>query len=317
MSLTTQSLSNKVQKLATQVGNTPIRKLWLTPQRFIYMKEEGKNPAGSIKDRPALNMLLHAILNGEVTQGTVIAESTSGNTGIGLAWVCHELGLEYHNYSPSSLSGQKRDILADFGAHLFFSEGGTDDATKMLKAKIEEDPNFYFWVSQFTNDNNWRAHLDHTAPEVLRQVPHVQEVWVAFGSGGTSTGFAHALKNTGVKLQVVQNTLLREQRVEGMRNLAWISKPPIADLDAIGQDNMYNTDPETLIDLAERIYQYNDGFIVGPTTAAVITQAERSQAKDLVVVSADNGSRYLDWAKQISGAVELAAPADEPLELLV
>ncbi len=317
MSLTTQSLSNKVQKLATLVGNTPIRKLWLTPNRFVYMKEEGKNPAGSIKDRPALNMLLHAILNGEVTQGTVIAESTSGNTGIGLAWVCHELGLEYHNYSPSSLSGQKRDILADFGAHLFFSDGGTDDATKMLKAKIENDPDFYFWASQFTNDNNWRAHLENTAPEVLRQVPQAEEVWVAFGSGGTSTGFAHALKNTNVKLQVVQNTVVRERRVEGMRNLAWISKPPIADLDAIGQENMYSTDPDALIDLAERIYQYNDGFIVGPTTAAVITQAERSTAKALVVISADNGSRYLDWANQVTGTAAQPIHTDELLELPV
>lgn len=295
------TLQNKVLKLATLVGNTPIRKLWLTPHRFLYMKEEGKNPAGSIKDRPALNMLLHAILNGEVTQDTVVAESTSGNTGIGLAWVCHELGIEYHNYSPRSLSAQKRAILADFGANMFFSDGGTDDATKMLRARVAVEPDLYYWASQFTNDNNWRAHLEHTAPELLRQLPSVQEVWVAFGSGGTSTGFAHALNGTGVELRVVQNTLNRARRVEGMRNLAWISKPPIADLDAIGRNNLYSTDPDILIDLAQRIYQYNDGFVVGPTTAAVITQAEKSEAEERVVVSADNGDRYPDWVEKIAG----------------
>jgi cysteine synthase len=296
------TLQDKVLKLSTLVGNTPIRKLWLTPQRFIYMKEEGKNPAGSIKDRPALNMLLHAILNGEVTQDTIVAESTSGNTGIGLAWVSHELGLEYHNYSPNSLSERKRAILGDFGAKLYFSAGGTDDATKMLQTKIEADPAMYYWASQFTNPNNWRAHLENTAPELLRQVPHVQEVWVAFGSGGTSTGFAHALNGTGVALRVVQNTLDRAQRVEGMRNLAWISKPPIADLDAIGRNNLSSADPNGLLDLARRIYQYNDGFIVGPTTAAIMTQAQWSEARVVVVVSADNGDRYPQWIEQVTNS---------------
>lgn len=302
-------LQNKVLKLSTLVGKTPIRKLWLTPHRFIYMKEEGKNPAGSIKDRPALNMLLHAIFDGDVTFDTVIAESTSGNTGIGLAWVAHELGLEYHNYSPSTLSAQKREILEDFGAKLYFAEGGTDDATKMLRAKMEANPHLYFWASQFTNNNNWRAHLENTAPELLRQIPHVEQVWVAFGSGGTSTGFAHALKGTGVDLQVVQNTLNRARRVEGMRNLAWISKPPIADLDAIGNENMHSADPDALVDLAKRIYRYNDGFIVGPTTAAVMTQAERSNARVVAVVSADNGDRYPDWVEQIADTTTPEAAA--------
>ena len=292
-------LQHNVSKLAELVGNTPIRKLWLTPNTFLYMKEEGRNPAGSIKDRPAFNMLLHAIRSGEVTSDTVVAESTSGNTGIGLAWVCHQLGIEYHNYSPRSLSKQKRTILDGFNAKMFFSEGGTDEATKMLRARVQQDPGFYFWASQFTNDNNWRAHLENTAPELLRQRPDAQEVWVAFGSGGTSTGFAHALKGTGVALRVVQNTVDRARRVEGMRNLAWISKPPIADLDAIGRDNLYSTDPDALIDLARRIYHYN-GFVVGPTTAAVMTQAERSEAAVRVVVSADNGDRYPDWMEQIT-----------------
>ena len=254
-------------------------------------------------------MLFHAIMEGKVTVDTVIAESTFGNTGIGLAWVCHELGLEYHNYSPGTLSAQKRAILEDFGANLHFSEGGTDEATKLLRADLEENPNLYFWASQFTNDNNWRAHVDNTAPEVLRTVPDAQEVWVAFGSGGTSTGFAHALKGTGVDLRVVQNTFKRERRVEGMRNLAWISKPPIADLDAIGRENMYNADPDALIDLAKRVYQYNDGFVVGPTTAAIMTQAQHSQAEQLVVVSPDNGVRYPKWVAQIAGTPQ---PVDVP-----
>ena len=294
------NLDTKVTKLASLVGNTPIHKVRINDQQNLYIKEEGHNPAGSIKDRPALNMLLHAIKNGRITPDTVIAESTSGNTGIGLAWVCSELGLEYHNYSPRSLSEQKRGILSGYGAKLFFAEGGTDDATKMLTAVVQQNPNLYFWPSQFTNDNNWRAHLEYTAPELIRQLPYVNEVWVAFGSGGTSTGFAHALNGTGIDLRVVQNTLEREKRVEGMRNLAWISKPPIADLDAIGRTNMFDADPDTLLDLAQKVYTENDGLIIGPTTAAVMTQAVKSDALQRVVISADNGNRYPNWVTQVT-----------------
>ncbi len=299
--LVENKLNKKVEKLASLIGNTPVHKIRINDKKSIFLKEEGDNPAGSIKDRPALNMLLQAIKKKQITPDTVIAESTSGNTGIGLAWVCSELGLEYHNYSPKSLSEQKRALLNQYGAKLFFSEGGTDEATKMLKAVMDDDPSIYFWASQFTNKNNWRAHLNNTAPEVLCQIPDVDEVWVAFGSGGTSTGFAYALQGTGVKLQVVQNTLERARRVEGMRNLAWISKPPIVDLEAIGTENMYNTDPDALVDLAKRVYADNDGFLLGPTTAAIMTQAIHTEAPNAVVISPDNGNRYPDWEEMITG----------------
>ncbi|MCB0062888.1 MAG: pyridoxal-phosphate dependent enzyme [Caldilineaceae bacterium] len=292
-------LVEKVAKLAALVGNTPVRKLHMGNDRYIYLKEEGKNPAGSIKDRPALNMLLQAIREGHVMPDTVVAESTSGNTGVGVAWVCSELGLEYHNYSPASLSEQKQKLLREYGAKLYFSEGNTDQATEMLLARMEEDPDAYFWTSQFTNDNNWKAHVEHTAPELLRQVPDVNEIWVAFGSAGTSTGFAHALQGSKIGLRVVQNTLDRTKRIEGMRNLAWMTKPPIADLDLIGQENMFDTEPDTLLDIARQVYVENDGFVLGPTTAAILTQAIKSSAPTLAVVSPDNGDRYPDWEQNV------------------
>lgn len=292
-------LIEKVTKLASLVGNTPVHKLHIGNDRYIYLKEEGKNPAGSIKDRPALNMLLNAIREGYVLPDTVVAESTSGNTGIGVAWVCSELGLEYHNYSPASLSVQKQTLLKGYGAQLYFAEGNTDQATDMLLERMEENPGSYFWTSQFTNDNNWKAHLLHTAPELLRQVPDVNEVWVAFGSAGTSTGFAHALQNSKVALRVVQNTLDRAKRIEGMRHLAWMSLPPIADLALVGEENLFDTEPDTLLDIARQVYVDNDGFVLGPTTAAILTQAIKSNAPTLAVVSPDNGDRYPDWEQEV------------------
>lgn len=292
------TLLEKATRLARKVGHTPIRKIRYNG-RIIYLKEEGQNPAGSIKDRPAMKMVYSAISEGKITPETVVAESTSGNTGIGVAWVCAELGLTYHNYSPNTLSQMKQDILRGYDAELFFAEGGTDEATKMLSVVMEKEPERYFWTSQFTNENNWQAHVICTAPEVLRQVPNVDEVWVAFGSGGTSTGFAYALKNTDVDLRVVQNTRDRDQRVEGMRNLAWISKPPIADVDAIGETNMFDTDPDTYLAIARQIYAGNEGFVIGTTTAAILTQAVKSDAPTIVVVSPDNGDRYPEWENKV------------------
>ncbi|MEM8856808.1 MAG: pyridoxal-phosphate dependent enzyme [Chloroflexota bacterium] len=297
-----KTLLHKVSALAKLVGNTPVRKIRIDDNRSVYLKEEGQNPAGSIKDRPALNMLLRAIEAGQVNEDTIVAESTSGNTGIGMAWVCSELGLEYHNYSPSTLSERKQEILRGYGAHLHFSDGGTDEATKLLQADMDANPGLYFWASQFTNENNWRAHLENTAPELLGQIHGLDEVWVAFGSGGTSTGFAHALNGTGIDLRVVQNTLERAKRVEGMRNLAWITKPPIADLDAIGEKNMYDTDPETYFNLAKKVYEENNGFLLGTTTAAILTQAVKSEAPTIAIVSPDNGERYPEWAAAVTGS---------------
>lgn len=294
-----QLVTQMENELLHQVGNTPVREVQIEPERVVWLKFESENPSGSIKVRPAAHMMHQAILHNDFTPNMIVAESTSGNTGIGLAWVCHQLGIEYHNYSPKSLSAQKQQMLIGYGARLFFADGGTDQATQLLTETYAADPDKYFWPSQFTNDNNWRAHYIYTATELLEQVPDVEEVWCGFGSGGTSTGFAHALANTNVALRVVQNTADRSKRVEGMRNLAWISKPPIADLDAIGEENMYSADPDTLLPLAKYIYKANDGFIVGPTTAAILTQAVKSKANCIAIVSPDNGNRYEEWVKQV------------------
>ena len=298
--LTNEMLVERMEtEILPQVGNTPVCQVQIAPGRKVWLKFESENPSGSIKVRPAAHMLHQALISGDYKSGMIVAESTSGNTGIGVAWVCQQLGIEYHNYSPKSLSEQKRQMLTQYGAKLFFAEGGTDEATKDLEKTVAAEPDKYYWPSQFTNENNWRSHLEFTAPELLAQIPDVQEVWCGFGSGGTSTGFAHALAKTGVALRVVQNTKDRAKRVEGMRNLAWISKPPIADLDAIGRDNLHNADPDKLLPLAKYIYKENAGFIVGPTTAAILTQAIESSAETIAIVSPDNGVRYQEWVDQV------------------
>lgn len=281
--------------------NTPVREVKIAPNRIVHIKLEGENQTGSIKVRPAVSMLYHAAKTGELHPKMIVCESTSGNTGIGVAWVCQQLGIEYHNFSPDTLSQQKREMLIEYGAKLRFSSGGTDEATAHLQEVLKSDPEKYYWPSQFTNSNNWRAHLEYTIPELLRDVPQVQRVYCGFGSGGTATGSAHALAGTGIKLIVVQNTEERAKRVEGMRNLAWISKPLIADMDLIGWDNMRSADPDTILPIGRYIYENNDGLLVGPTTAAILTETVRSSEEHVAVISPDGGERYPKWVEQVVG----------------
>lgn len=296
-----ESLAKQINReILPQTQNTPMLTVEITPGRVVHLKLEGANETGSIKVRPAANMLYHAAKDGALRPGIIVAESTSGNTGIGVAWVCQQLGIEYHNFSPDTLSQQKREKLTEYGAKLMFSSGGTDEATAHLKQVLADQSDRYYWPSQFTNNNNWRAHLEHTVPELLRQGPQVQHIFCGFGSGGTATGTAHALRGTGIKWSVVQNTEERAKRVEGMRNLAWISKPDIADMDAIGWENMYSAAPETILPLAKYIYENNDALLVGPTTAAILTRTVLCEDEHIAVISPDNGERYPKWVKQVT-----------------
>lgn len=299
--LVRESLANRIEaEILPQTQNTPVREVEIAPGKVVFIKLEGTNETGSIKVRPAANMLYHAAKDGLLHPEIIVVESTSGNTGIGVAWVCQQLGIEYHNFSPDTLSQQKREKLTEYGARLMFSSGGTDEATAHLKRVLADHPDRYYWPSQFTNNNNWRAHLEQTVPELLKQVPHVQHVFCGFGSGGTATGTAHALKDTGIKLSVVQNTEERAKRVEGMRNLAWISKPDIADMDVIGWENMYSADPDTILPIAKYIYENNDQLLVGPTTAAILTHTVLSKDAHIAVISPDNGERYPKWVDQVT-----------------
>lgn len=290
------TLLEQAESIIPLTQNTPVIPVMLRRRSLVLIKFEGRNNLSqSIKDRPAINMITEAIRNKELTRGMTLIESTSGNTGIGVAAVCQRLGFHYINFSPSSLSSHKRAMLELFGAEIELSEGGTDEATRALERAFAADLKRYYWTGQFTNDNNWIAHEKWTGPEIDAQAQKTEEVWCGFGSGGTSRGLAQHFLYRPTSVHVVQNTLDRKKRVEGMRNLAWISKPPIVDIDLIGEDNMYSADPARIHEIAKEVRDDNDGLLLAPTTAAVLTIAEKSQAAKIVVVSADDGGRYGEW----------------------
>src|SRR5512137_1113864 len=182
------------------IGNTPlveIRKLNPNKNVKIYAKLESFNPGGSVKDRPALYMIERAEERGELTHDKIILEATSGNTGIGLAMVAAAKGYRLMLTLSESASEERKKILKALGAELRFTPAalGTDGAIEEAYSIMRENPDKYFLVDQFNNEDNVLAHYYGTAEEIWRQTDgEVTVVVSALGTTGTAMGISRRLK---------------------------------------------------------------------------------------------------------------------------
>src|ERR1044072_7260220 len=157
------------------VGNTPLLRLRnLTAQTSeveIYAKAEWFNPGGSVKDRPALNMILEGERTGRLTPDKIILDATSGNTGIAYAWIGAARGYRVKLALPQNASEERKRILRSYGAELVLTSPleGSDGAIREARRLFAEDPDLYFYSDQYNNPANWRAHYEATALEIFEQ----------------------------------------------------------------------------------------------------------------------------------------------------
>lgn len=192
------------------IGNTPVMKVQSLSAMTgceIFMKCENLNPGGTIKDRPALNMVVEAIIRGDLKPGMRIVEGTAGNTGIGLAMVGQALGYKVTVVMPEGMAPEKHKILKLYGAEVVETAAVayTDDRHffKVAKKIGESDPNAW-WANQFDNPDNYLAHYHSTAPEMYIQMNgKVDAVVVAAGSGGTAAGVSKYFKEKNPKTKVI------------------------------------------------------------------------------------------------------------------
>ena len=201
---------NKVDsiELLKLIGNTPLYKLSLdTEGAEIYIKLEGNNPGGSIKDRAAWGMLRRAESRGELKSNTLIVEPTSGNTGIGLALLGRALGLKVILTMPESMSIERRTILKSYGAEIILTpaaegmQGAIVAAKNILKTKENA-----LMLDQFSNPGNSWAHEKTTGPEIINQMPKNKKIAAfisGFGTGGTISGVGRALLKKYPKIEIV------------------------------------------------------------------------------------------------------------------
>ncbi|HXH76574.1 MAG TPA: cysteine synthase A [Bacteriovoracaceae bacterium] len=192
------------------IGNTPLLRInclnALTGSE-IFMKCENLNPGGTIKDRPAMNMVVEAIAKGVLKPGMTIVEGTAGNTGIGLALVGQALGYKVIVVMPKGMAVEKHKVLKLYGAEIVETEAVQyDDDRHFFKVgkKIGQSSPDYWWANQFDNPDNYLSHYNSTAPEMYKQMEgRIDVVVVAAGSGGTAAGVSKFMKAKNSRIQII------------------------------------------------------------------------------------------------------------------
>jgi cysteine synthase A len=187
------------------IGNTPMLQL-RTMHPAVFVKQESRNPAHSVKDRIALAMILDAERRGVLKAGVTIIEATSGNTGIGLAAIGASKGYTVMLAMPETMSIERRKVLASLGAELILTPGaeGMKGAVARAEALVAENPGLYFMPQQFKNPANPNMHYQTTGPEIWKDMEGKVDVLVAgVGTGGTLSGAGRYLREQNPALEVI------------------------------------------------------------------------------------------------------------------
>lgn len=294
--------------LAEVVGNTPLLKLENFKVKFgfdcdVFAKLEFLNPAGSVKDRVALNMIETAEENGLLKKGGTVIEATSGNTGIGLAAICTAKGYNCIIVMPETMSIERRKLIASYGARVVLTDGvtGMDGAIEKAEQLKKETPNSII-AGQFYNPANPDAHYKTTAPEIYNDLNGKVDILVCgIGSGGTITGIGSFLKekNKNVKIIGVEplSSPFLSTGKKGAHKIQGIGAGFIPEnLDTNVYDEIITVSDDDAINFAKEICLLEGlsvGISAGAALCGALEIAKREQGKNIVVILPDGASRYM------------------------
>ena len=298
------------ESVAELVGNTPLLHLVGLEKNYdsvgeIYAKLEYFNPAGSVKDRVAVSMIMDAEKRGLLKKGATIIEPTSGNTGIGLAAVAAARGYSVILTMPDTMSVERRKLLSAYGAEIVLTDGKKGMQGAIEKAEeLAREIDGAFLAGQFNNPANPKAHEETTGPEIWRDTDGKVDIFVAgAGTGGTVSGVGRYLKkqNPNVKIVAVEpaNSAVLSGKEAGAHGLQGIGAgfvPKNLDLSVI--DEIITVTEEDAYNVA-RFLAEHEGVLVGITSgAAAFAAAELSirpenEGKKIVALLPDTGERYL------------------------
>jgi cysteine synthase B len=291
-------------RIIESVGNTPLLELSriseeVAPVRILG-KAEWYNPGGSVKDRPALNMVLDGERTGRLTKDKVLLDATSGNTGIAYAMIGAAMGYRIKLTVPKNIGLIRQRILEAYGAELVLTDPtlGTDGAIEEAIRIYEAEPDAYFYSDQYGNDANWQAHYNGTGPEIWSQTGGEATHFVAgLGTTGTFRGNGTFLKEKNEKIKLISfqpNSPMHG--LEGMKHLPTALVPAIYREDLVDENIWIQTeDAQAMVRRLAR----EEGILVGPSAGAAVTAALQV-ARDLtsgtvVTVLPDSGHKYLDF----------------------
>jgi cysteine synthase B len=299
--MTTEYSTHRVmlyRSMLDLIGNTPLVELPnLSPSADVrfFVKLEGQNPTGSVKDRIARKMIEMGEQDGLLTPGCTILEPTSGNTGLSLAFVAKLKGYKVRCVMPDNASEERTAILRAYGAEIVYSEGlrGTNGSIEVARELAAKDPSLVM-LYQYGNEGNPRAHYETTGPEILRDLPEVDVFIAGLGTGGTLTGTGRYLKEKKPGVKVIAAAPDPEDRVEGLRSLEHGFIPPVFDPSIL--DGRIVVSSQNSFASAKELMD-KEGIFAGVSGGAVLRTAQRAAQRfdkaNIVMLLADGGWKYL------------------------
>ena len=292
------------ENVLESIGNTPMIRLGRMAEGLksqVFVKYEGTNPGGSIKDRAALFMIRDAESRGALRKGMTIIEPTSGNTGIGLCMIGAYLGYRCIIVMPDTMSKERISLMKAYGAEVVLTPGAEGMAGSLKKADELKSELGGFIPSQFSNPANAEAHIITTSREILEQVPDVDYVVAGIGTAGTATGIGKGLRKYASKAKVIgvepaSSPLITEKRA-GPHKIQGIGAnfvPDILDLDYI--EKVVTVTDDDAIQYARRLVR-EEGILAGISSGAAVCAALRlaseTEGRKIVAILPDRGERYL------------------------
>jgi cysteine synthase B len=284
------------------IGNTPLLRLSRLGAEFpeveFYAKAEWANPGGSVKDRPALNIIREAERAGLMHQGKILIDSTSGNTGIAYAMICAARGYRLKLFLPANASEERKRILRAYGAEIVYTDPmeGSDGAIRAVRAAAKENPELYFYANQYDNPANWRAHYHTTAPEIFEQTEgRITHFIAGLGTSGTFIGTSRRLKELNPNIRCISfEPDSAFHGLEGLKHMDTAIVPGIYD-PAVADENLELSTEEAYA-VTLRLAR-EEGLLAGVSAGAAMAAALRV-ARDLrrgviVMIFPDSGDKYL------------------------
>jgi len=265
--------------LRSHVGNTPLLSLRrvtrnLPPQIQIFAKAEWFNPGGSVKDRPALNIIRSAIANGDLTSGKRLLDSTSGNMGISYATFGAAMGIPVTLCLPANASPERITILRALGAEVILTDPseGSDGAILVARKMAKENPDLYWYANQYNNDANWQAHYLTTGPEILAQTNGQVTHFVAgLGTAGTLMGVGRYLREQLPNVKIIGfQPDASFHGLEGLKHMPSAIKPGI--YDSSFADETLEVQTEVAHEMVRRLAR-EEGLFVGISSGAALVAA--------------------------------------------